>query len=397
MALTVVAGNGRAWRLTQRIGGGSEGVVYAVDDPRLLVAKLVPDPPDPAAYRRRLSRLVRQRREPRTVRLLSATPARVAWPMVRVRAGSPGGDGVDGYVMTDMRPAYQPFWHLLTPAARRAFLPGATWATGLAAALSLARLLADLHTEGYVVGDLKPDNLWVDGHGRVGVADVDSWQFTDGGEAFPGRMGTPGYTAPERMGPRSPGPAPGGAVPDTAPDAASDDFVLAVLVHQLLMCGLHPYAGHPVDGGDYLGYDDNVLHGRCRLLDRSSVVLPSPVPPTSLLPRRIADLMRAAFGGIRPAASTWAKALAAESAPGRLRTCRANSRHVHTVERPWCPWCDLAERGAEGYPAPGGRRPGASGARDGERNAGPYARPKAPPDGVRDRAPDGKEGTPWPR
>ncbi|MDD9376567.1 hypothetical protein M8Z33_07740 [Streptomyces sp. ZAF1911] len=342
MGLTVVSDSGRTWHLTRQIGSGSEGVVFAVDDARPLVAKLVLDPPDPAAYRRRIARLVRQRRQPRSVRLLSGTPARVAWPMAGVRAGGPGGDGVDGYVMTDMRHAHQPFAYLLTPQARQVLLPRATWATALAASLSLARLLADLHAEEYVVGDLKPDNLWVDPQGRVGIADVDSWQFRDGDETFPGRMGSPGHTAPERIG------APAG----TAPDRASDEFVLAVLVHQLLMCGLHPFAGHPSGGGDYLSYDDNVLHGRCRLLDRTSVYLPRSAPPVDLLPRRLTALFRAAFGGIRPSAAVWSEALAAESDPARLRTCRRNALHVHTAERPWCPWCDLAERGADGYPGP---------------------------------------------
>ncbi|WP_221505599.1 protein kinase domain-containing protein [Streptomyces eurocidicus] len=360
MTLTVVSGSGRAWRLTERIGSGSEGVVYAVDDARPLVAKLVPDPLDPAAYRRRIARLVRQRREPRAVRLLAGTPTRVAWPLAGVRAGGPGAGGVDGYVMTDMRHAHRPFAHLLTPRSRAAFLPHATWATALAAALSLARLLADLHAEGYVVGDLKPDNLWVDAHGGVGIADVDSWQFAVGDEVFPGRMGSPGHTAPERIG------APAG----TAPDRASDVFVLAVLVHELLMCGLHPFAGHPVSG-DYLSYDDNVLHGRCRLLDRASVVLPRSAPPADLLPRRLTALFRAAFGGVRPPASTWVEALAAEADPARLRTCRRNPLHVHTAERPWCPWCDLAERGTDDRPAPdqgprrgGGAAPGAQNAQD---------------------------------
>ncbi|MGW2272967.1 protein kinase domain-containing protein [Streptomyces yangpuensis] len=342
MPLTVVSASGHTWRLTQRIGSGSEGVVYAVDHARPLVAKLVPAPPDPAAYRRRVERLVRQRREPRAVRLLSGDTARAAWPMVGVRAGGPGPDGVDGYLMADMRRAHRPFAHLLSPQARPVHFPRATWATALAAGLSLARLLADLHEEGYVVGDLKPDNLWVGAHGAVGVADVDSWQFTDGGEVFAGRMGSPGYTAPERIG------APAG----TAPDRAGDDFVLAVLVHELLMCGLHPFAGHPAAGAGYLSYDDNVLHGRCRLLDRTAVVLPRSAPPVDLLPRRLTALFRAAFGGVRPSAAAWAEALAAESEPARLRTCRRNPLHVHTSERPWCPWCDLAEHGADGYPAP---------------------------------------------
>ncbi|WP_241989893.1 MULTISPECIES: protein kinase domain-containing protein [unclassified Streptomyces] len=343
MGLRVVSGSGHTWQLAEQIGSGSEGFVYGVEDARPLVAKLVPDPPDPEAYRRRVARLVRQRREPRTVGLLSGTPVRLAWPLVPVRtAGGSPAERVDGYLMSDMRHGYQPLGHLLTASARRALLPRATWATALRAAASLAGLLAELHTEGYVVGDLKPDNLWVDTTGRVGMADIDSLQFTDGREVFPSRMRTPGYTAPERMG------VPAG----TAPDTSSDEFALAVLVHQLLMSGLHPFAGHPADGSDYLSYDDNVLHGRCRLVDRGSVLLPRSVPPADLLPRRLTELSRAAFApvGPRPTTGAWAAALAAELAPGRLRTCRVNARHVHTVERPWCPWCDQGGQGADSYP-----------------------------------------------
>lgn len=338
MTLTVVSGQGHRWQLAERIGSGSEGMVYAVGEAGLLVAKLVPDPPDRIAYRRRIARLVRQRREPRTVRLLAGEPVRLAWPMLPVRTVR---EGVDGYVMPDMRRAFQPFTHLLAPAARSSRLPRATWATALAAAWALARLLAELHAEGYVVGDLKPDNLWVDERGRVGMADVDSWQFQDGPEMFTGRMRTPGYTAPERIGT---GRAP--------PSSGSDDFVLAVVIHQLLMSGLHPFAGHPGDGSDYLSLDDNLLHHRCRILDRTSVVLPRSAPPVDLLPRRLVELFRAAFGGAeRPQAASWATELAAAGAAGQLTVCTTHTRHIHTAERPWCPWCDQMERGGDSYPA----------------------------------------------
>ncbi|MEU9117216.1 hypothetical protein AB0D04_37050 [Streptomyces sp. NPDC048483] len=345
MAIRVVSGTGHEWLLTEQIGSGSEGVVYAVGsgggDSPALVAKLVPAPADPAAYRRRIERLVRQRREPRTVQLLAGEPSRLAWPLAAVTTVR---RGVDGYLMPDMRAAFGPFARLLTPAARQRLLPGATWATALAAAAALARLLAELHAEGYVVGDLKPDNLWVDERGRVGMADVDSWQFQDGREAFGGRMRTPGYTAPERIG-----------AAGAPPEPASDDFVLAVLVHQLLMSGLHPFAGHPRDGSPYLSLDDNVLRGRCRLTARDSVALPRAAAPADLLPRSLAALFRSAFARSprpRPGAAEWARALEGELAPGRLVTCAVNARHRHTVERPWCPWCDQAQRGGDSYPAP---------------------------------------------
>ncbi|MFE1443699.1 hypothetical protein [Streptomyces sp. NPDC058739] len=361
MGVRVVSRGGREWLLTERIGAGSEGLVYAVGHDGTLVAKLVPDPADPVAYRRRVERLVRQRREPRTVRLLAGTPQRVAWPLAAVRTLRAD---VEGYLMPDLRRDFLPFASLLTPAGRQDALPGATWATALAAAEALARLLADLHAEGYVVGDLNPDNLWADAHGRVGMADVDSWQFTDGHDVFPGRMRTPGYTAPERMAPERTGPEPAGACDGAPgpgerarlpvpPDESTDAFALAVLVHQLLMGGLHPFAGHPADG-DYRSLDDNVLHGRCRLLDRTSVVLPRTAPPADLLPRALGTLLRAAFSGSgpRPTAAVWAGELAAARAPGRLTRCTERATHVHTAERPWCPWCDQARRGQDSYPEP---------------------------------------------
>ncbi|MFB7470729.1 hypothetical protein [Kitasatospora sp. NPDC056184] len=352
MALRVAAEDGRQWWLAEEVGRGGEGVVHAVADVPALVAKLVPRPPDPAAYRDRIARLARRRHEPRTVRLLGGAGGGVAWPRVPVTTVR---GGVHGYLMSDLRGRYRPLEDLLSSDGRRNRLPGATWATALRAAAGLAALLAALHAEEYLVGDLKPDNLWVDGHGAVGMADVDSWQFADGGRVFRCRVRTAGYTAPEAV-----------AVPGAVPSRAGDDFVLAVVVHRLLMAGLHPFAGHPGDGSRYVSLDDNLLHGRCRLTDHRSVALPGPLPPADLLPGRVAALLRAALGpagrstpGDRPEAAAWAAALRAELADGRLRDCAENGRHVYTAERPWCPWCDLARRGGEEYPAaPAGMAPG---------------------------------------
>lgn len=346
MAIRTRSASGREWLLGEVVGSGSEGVVYAVDGHPGLVAKLVPLAAEPDAYRLRVQSLVRQRREPRTVRLLSGTPSRLAWPLETLSTST----GVTGYLMRDMRRAFLPFERLLLPTARRESLPEATWATTLRTAASLADLVADLHAEGYVVGDLKPDNLWADAEGRAGLADIDSLQFGDGLRTFPCRMRSPGYTAPECID------------CDALPDRSSDCFVLGVLIHQLLMGGLHPFHGRPADGRPYFSLDDNVRNGRCRLIDRDSVVLPRTAPPADLLPRGLGDLFARAFGttgrdtpASRPDAAAWARELHAELRPGRLTVCGRDDRHVHTVERPWCPWCDQQERGgtAWGRPIPG--------------------------------------------
>ncbi|WP_267902608.1 protein kinase domain-containing protein [Streptomyces triticirhizae] len=345
MAIRVRSRAGREWLLTEEVGSGSEGVVYAVHRAPGLVAKVVPRPRDPAAYRRRLDRLLRQAREPRTSRLLPAgQPPRLAWPLEIVTTAR--GTAV-GCLMPDLRVTHQPLECLLSPAARGEHLPAATWATGLRAAASLAELLADLHAEEYVVGDLKPENLWVNAAGAVALADVDSLQFVDGGETFPCRMRSAGYTAPECVD------------SETLPDRASDSFVLAVLAHQLLMDGLHPFHGHPADGSPYVSFDDNLLRGRCRLVDRASVVLPRFAPPLDLLPAGLSRLFRRAFDAagrrdpsVRPSPAEWARALRRELAPGRLVACGRDPGHWHSVDRPWCPWCDQRARLAREVPAP---------------------------------------------
>ncbi|MCM2422619.1 hypothetical protein [Streptomyces sp. RKAG293] len=341
--------DGRRLRLGTLVGSGSSGLVYPVEEQPGLVAKLVPCCGDQVHYRRRIERLVRRRQEPRTALLLGRPPNRFSWPLALVTTDR----GVPGYVMRDMRVHYRPMDQLLRPAARSESLPEATWATGLAAAASLAGLLADLHRCGYVVGDLKPDNLWVDERGAVGLSDVDSLQFTDRGELFRCEARTPGYTAPEGLAAVQPGP------PSSPPTPRSDCFVLAVLVHQLLCNGLHPFHGYPADQERYVSLDDNLRHRRCRLLDPASLLLSSRTPPLDVLPRATAALMRCAFadtgrGGSagRPDAAAWARHLREQAAPERIRVCPSFDNHLFTVERPWCPWCDLDQRRGVGYPAP---------------------------------------------
>jgi DNA-binding helix-hairpin-helix protein with protein kinase domain len=357
MAVRVVTHQGRTLELGRRLDDGGEGVVYEVDG-SALVAKLLLDPADPMDLDRRLATLVRRGRSPRNARLLAGEPRRAAWPVATVRAlpsraaaheaaAGHAGTGtpiVRGFLMPDMRRWYRPFSPLLNAGVRREEFPGSTWVTSLAAAAGLARLVAEVHASGFVIGDLKPGNLWVDKIGNVGISDIDSFQFGDGPDFFPCLARTPDYTAPERIG---------SAV--ALPDPAADSFVLAVLIYQLLMEGMHPFFGMPGDGTRYISIDDNVQHGRCRLVRPESVRKASNSPPLSALPRRLNALFLRCFDDAgrlgqtaRPTPGEWAAALDAEREAERLRACRVNARHVYTAERPWCPWCDAAQANRTG-------------------------------------------------
>jgi DNA-binding helix-hairpin-helix protein with protein kinase domain len=330
--MRVITADGRTLLLGQRLGEGGEGVVFEVSG-QPLVVKLLLDPADPVDLERRLASLVRRGRSPRMARLLAGSPRRVAWPVATVRTPpSRGGAApVHGFVMPDMRQWYRPLNCLL--GMRSAEFPAATWRTSLAAAASLCRLVADLHDAGYVVGDLKPGNLWVDAAGNAGVSDVDSFQFTDGSGIFPCLGRTPDYTAPECIKDAS-----------ALPDQRSDDFVLSIVLYQLLMAGMHPFSGIPADGSRYQSVDDNIVRGRADVAVPGSVLPMRGAPPLSALPRRLRERFAACFGDAgregRPAAADWAAALDAEQGDGRLRDCPAEPGHVYTAERPWCPWCE---------------------------------------------------------
>jgi eukaryotic-like serine/threonine-protein kinase len=326
--MRVTTADGRTLSLGQQLDEGGEGVVFGVSG-QPLVAKLLLDPADPVDLERRLASLVKRGRSPRMARLLAGQPSRVAWPVTTVRLLSGRAGMVHGFLMPDMRPWFRPLTSLL------AAQPAATWDTSLAAAANLARLVADLHDAGYVVGDLKPGNLWVDHRGNVGASDADSFQFTDASGTFPCLARTPDYTAPERI-----------KDTDALPDACSDDFILAIVIYQLLMAGMHPFSGIPADGSRYESIDDNILHGRAEIAAPGSVRPMRGAPPPSALPRRLREKFAACFGTAdqagRPAATDWAEAIDAEREAGRLRICTLNPQHVYTAERPWCPWCETA-------------------------------------------------------
>ena len=342
MPVDCVTEDGKPVELTERVALGAQGAVYRVAASELL-AKLLIETAEQDRATRRIRSLIAHGHEPRAAALAGARPLRTAWPLVLIRRER---EGFPGFLMVDLAEGRLPLEAYLTADLRTARFPHTTWLEALRAAHSLASLIADMHAAGYVLGDLKPENLWVDAAGRVALCDVDSVQFNGAGEFFPCTVGSPGYAAPELID-----------APDRIPDRHADAFSLAILVYRLLMGGVHPFYGVPDDGSAYLGLNDNILRGRARLLGPAAVRVRPGTPRHVLLPRSLRELFRRCFDDAgravperRPAPREWTDALRDAAQPSRLRRCGASSRHVHTIESPWCPWCDLARHGTDRYP-----------------------------------------------
>ena len=216
--------------LTERLGGGGQGTAYRTQDPRVLV-KLVELPAERAQERkarqdrlRLIARLGLQDRLPLAVpESLVETDESIGYTMRMLE------DMVPLSELLRIPSASVGRWYKETGGLRRR----------LRLLAELADVMAALHGEGLVYGDLSPSNVFVSGS----IAEVSTWLIdTDNVRwsiaADTESFFTPPYGAPELV--KATGPA----------SPSSDAWSLAVLTYQLLTLN-HPFlAGDLVQNGD---------------------------------------------------------------------------------------------------------------------------------------------------
>ncbi|MFH9724377.1 hypothetical protein ACH4M4_15610 [Streptomyces sp. NPDC017254] len=331
----LVLGDGtRVTRGPKPLGTGGQGSVWALDERADLAAKIYNSTPD-AAQVRRLAAMLRAdplAGEP----LAPGQPPMLVWPVDVVEAG---GRPV-GYGMPFLDPAvHTPLSGLLQKHVRLGRFEGrAHWKFLLGVASNLAYMTAELHQQSFVVGDLSSANAVVDPNGYVTFLDCDSFAFTDAltGESFGSEVFTDDYAGPERHS-------------GEAPTRHSDDFALAVLVYQLLTAGNHPFDGAPLHGPDESTRKDNIQAGTSFLVHPGRVRTPARLLPSEVLPPRVVELARRAFGpGIgdprrRPSSAAWLEAL--DEARSAVVQCGEVANHHHSGHLGSCPWCGRREAG----------------------------------------------------
>lgn len=321
------------------LGEGGQGYIYGLEDDPDLVIKVFRRPSEELSAR--LRALVRQGQ--RLIRPGAYQP--VAWPVELIM----NEDGeVGGYLMRRYgMPAHHRLEALFAPVTRQEAYPQADWRFLAGVARNLAVVVDRLHRDEamFAIGDLSPANIMIDAKGYVTLLDSDSMQFTDPRthEVFPSAAITPHYAPPELQTrdvdfPRS---------------AYTDNFSLAVLVLQLLLCGEHPFSGQPVDGGE-AQYADNIREARSHLIGDGLVQLPRVALSAEVLPPEIRAMAMSAFreGRLdarqRPTAGQWVAEL--DRMNDGVGKCPAG--HAFRTSNGECPWC---ERLALGLPDPFGK------------------------------------------
>jgi hypothetical protein len=210
-----------AYRITEEVGRGGMGVVYAAQDTRLgrevAIKALPPESLRDTAHRERL------RREARAAAALSHPSIATVYALEEV--------GGDLYLVTELVRG-----RTLRDELREGPLAPERLRRTL---LDVADGLAAAHARGIVHRDLKPDNLMRGADGRVKILDFGLARPSDAGAAPTATLltqagaavGTPGYMSPEQLS--------GGAI-----DARTDVFAFGVLAAELAT-GEHPFGSDP--------------------------------------------------------------------------------------------------------------------------------------------------------
>ncbi len=320
---------------------GGEAAVYALAANPSLVAKVYHRPTPEGA-----SKLAAMIAFPPADTDTWAAARHVAWPICRLLGEVDGP--VVGYLMPRVENARR-IVEFTNPRARLHACPLFHYGYLLRTARNLAVAVRGLHERGFVLGDLNESNVLVTPQARVTLVDADSFQVPGPAGTFRCRVGKAEYTPPELQDVCLAGR-------DLGPE--HDAFALGVLIFQLLMQGLHPFAGVSEDEGDA-----DTLPARIRAgwwpyaWERSGPVRPAPhAPPWAVLPPAVQELLTCCFEdghadpARRPGAAAWEQAL--EEAEGQMEVCQANAQHRHPRGLDACPWCILArDHGRDPFPS----------------------------------------------
>lgn len=313
--------DGQELTVSRRIGKGGEGEVFSLSNvPGFAVKAYLP--------------AFLKKREPKIRAMVAAkigsTTATVAFPL-RVVVNSAGEFA--GFIMKLVE-KHKEIHELQTPASRQVHFPKADYRFLVRTAVNIARIFAQVHASGCVVGDINQRSILVSPEATVVLIDADSFQFSHGNSLYPCEVGVLEYTPPELQGKSL------GSVRRT-PD--HDGFGLAVALFQLLCMDRHPFSGRYRGSGDMP--IEKAIHEFRFAYSARSTGMDSPPGSVSLsdFSAGVRDCFEEAFSpqhlGRRPAPSRWVTAL--EEMEASLRPCSRNRLHHYARAANECPWCRM--------------------------------------------------------
>ena len=344
--------NGTPITLGKKLASGGEGTIHLVEGNHTLVAKVYHESTE-ARVRKLAAMIANPPDDPMAGKHHTsiAWPVSLLWPTNEAPHGrflvNQGGVArierqPVGYLMPRVE-GMRPVFDFYNPGVRRKYCPLFDYGYLHGAARNLAAAVNALHARGYVIGDVNESNILISNTALATLVDTDSFQVRDAQNGTIHRcpVGKPEFTPPELQGRVF-------AEVDRTPE--HDLFGLGVLAFQLLMEGVHPFAGKFRGSGDPPELGPRISSGHfphdsagCRHYGP----LPTGLPFSTLNPTLQGLFLRCFVDGhrnpkARPDALTWLYAI--QGAADNLISCPENAHHRYSSHLGSCPWCERKER-----------------------------------------------------
>ncbi|MEO1067956.1 MAG: hypothetical protein AAFW95_02385 [Cyanobacteria bacterium J06638_6] len=319
-------GQNRSVTLTQLLATSGEGRVWHTDWPGH-VAKLYFNPSSD-----RIRKLEVMIAHPPADPNAAISHPSFAWPQALLQDET--GRSL-GFIMPEIIHSVGLF-DVYNPQRRRTVLPGFNWLYLHVTAMNIASITQAIHARGYVLGDIKPQNILVNNQALPSVIDTDSFQVRDPdtGQVFRCPVGSEGFTPPELLGQN---------LAQVDQTEGHDRFRLSVIIH-LLLFGDQPFKGVWTGWGD--SPDPNQLlsqgywpYGATTLIQSG----PLTIPMETVHPELQQCFLRCFNQGhrdasLRPSPAEWLRAL--KLAVADLKACRRVNCHYYSQSYGHCYWCD---------------------------------------------------------
>ncbi len=335
------ASNNQPVALTKQIANSGEGEVWETNLSGYL-AKLYHDP-TPA----RIEKLKVMLANPPADPMLSRNHISIAWPSDLLQ------DSIGkylGFLMPAIRDSKQ-LSSVYNPRRRKKIAPGFNWYYLHVTALNTAWIIQEIHAKGYVLGDIKLENILVNDRAMVAVIDTDSFQVRDSqsNKVYRCTVGSEDFTPAELLGKD---------FSTTNQTEIHDRFRLGVLIHYLLF-GYHPFSGQWTGAGESPEQTELIRKGYW-YSGKNSLIRPSQnTIHLDVVHPEVKKLFLKCFNDghtrplIRPTAQDWHNAL--EVAVNELTFCSKVNSHHYSKHYGKCYWCErVATLGVDIFPGSAG-------------------------------------------
>jgi DNA-binding helix-hairpin-helix protein with protein kinase domain len=209
------------------------------------------------------------------------------------------------------------------------------------AVMNIASIIEAIHISGYVLGDIKPQNILVNDRALPSIIDTDSFQVRNplNGKIYRCPVGSPDYTPPELIDKDF------SSIDQTE---VHDRFRLAVIIYQLLFGGQTPFAGKWIGAGETPETNELIRQGLWLYApNRLMQPVERTIPLEIIHPEVQRCFLRCFNDGyknsnLRPTAGDWVKAL--RLAVNELTICGKIDSHYYSQTYGKCYWCDRSTK-----------------------------------------------------